>query len=137
MVGEVAGSTTADWPLVVYCAAAVVTVAGTLGLSWLLGERRHATTRSQPYESGIMPTGTARLRLSVGFYLVAVFFVIFDLEAVFVIVWAVSARSAGWSGYSAIVVFIVFLLAAWLYLWREGVLDSRGVEKLPSKPELP
>ncbi len=84
-----------------------------------------------------MPTGTARLRLSVGFYLVAVFFVIFDLEAVFVIVWAVSARSAGWSGYSAIVVFIVFLLAAWLYLWREGVLDSRGVEKLPSKPELP
>jgi NADH-quinone oxidoreductase subunit A len=63
------------------------------------------------------------LRLSVNFYLVAVFFVIFDLESVFIFAWAICVREAGWAGYVEIVVFVGILLAALAYLWREGALD--------------
>ncbi|MGQ0722926.1 MAG: NADH-quinone oxidoreductase subunit A, partial [Candidatus Eiseniibacteriota bacterium] len=69
------------------------------------------------------PTGTPQGRLSVHFYLVAIFFVIFDLEAVFLYAWAVSARETGWFGYFEAVVFVVVLLLGLVYLWRQGALD--------------
>ena len=92
-------------------------------LSWLLGQRHHDRATGEPYESGILPTGSARLRLSVNFYLVAVFFVIFDLESAFLFAWALCVRQAGWTGYLDILIFIGILMAALAYLWREGALD--------------
>ncbi len=77
----------------------------------------------EPYESGIVSTGAAHDRLSVHYYLVAMFFVIFDLEAVFIFAWAVALRQAGWAGFVEVAVFIGILIAALAYLWRLGALD--------------
>ena len=110
-------------PLVVYFLAVLFLAAAMIGLSYFLGERHKEKATAQPYESGMLPTGTARVRLSAKFYLVAMFFVIFDLESVFIFAWAVSAREVGWAGYLEILVFIFILLAALVYLWRLGALD--------------
>jgi NADH-quinone oxidoreductase subunit A len=111
------------WALLVYFAAVVLLVAAMLGLSSVLGERHSQKATGEPYESGIVSTGSARLRLSADFYLVAMFFVIFDLEAVFLVAWAVAARQAGWAGYIEVLIFIGILGAALVYLWRIGALD--------------
>ena len=111
------------WPLVVYFAAVIFLVAAMLGLSYVLGERHEDPATGQPYESGIVSTGSARLRLSADFYLVAMFFVIFDLEAVFLFAWAIAFREVGWGGYLEALVFIGILVAALVYLWRLGALD--------------
>lgn len=110
--------------LLLYTAMVVALAVLMLGLSAVLGERTRATRATrEPFESGIVSVGGARLRLSARFYLVAVFFVIFDLEAVFVFAWAVSARDASWPGFVEIAVFIGILLAALLWLARTGALD--------------
>jgi NADH-quinone oxidoreductase subunit A len=115
--------TTALWPLLVYIVAVVVTVGGMLGVSALLGQRQNRYKAGEPYESGIVATSSARLRFSVQFYLVAILFVIFDLEAVFLIVWALAFREAGWTGYLGILFFIGVLVVGLLYEWRQGSLD--------------
>jgi NADH-quinone oxidoreductase subunit A len=111
------------WPLALYATLVTILVSAMLGLSYVLGERHKDRATDEPYESGIVSTGSARLRLSVKYYLVAVFFVIFDLEAAFIFAWAVAFRELGWSGYVEIIIFIVVLLAGLLYLWRNGALD--------------
>jgi len=111
------------WPLAVYIGAVVLMVAAVLALSWVLGERHRERATGAPYEGGIVSEGSARVRLSARFYLVAMFFVIFDLEAVFLFAWAISAREIGWAGYAEAAVFIGILLAALVYLWRVGALD--------------
>jgi NADH-quinone oxidoreductase subunit A len=111
------------WPLLLYFAAVVVLVAGMLGLSYVLGERHKEKATGKPYESGIPPTGSARLRFDVKFYLIAMFFVVFDLEAVFLFAWAIAFRDLGWLGYVEVVVFVGVLLVALIYLWRVGALD--------------
>lgn len=111
------------WPLALYTGLVFVVVGGMLAISYLLGERHKDRSTGEPYESGIATTGSARLRLSARFYLVAMFFVIFDLEAVFIFAWALSVRDVGWLGYVEILIFIVVLLAALVYLWRLGALD--------------
>ncbi|MGH7926959.1 MAG: NADH-quinone oxidoreductase subunit A [Candidatus Binatia bacterium] len=92
-------------------------------LSHFLGQRHRERATDEPYESGIPVTGSARVRLSANFYLVAMFFLIFDLESVFIFAWAISAREVGWAGYVEIVIFIAILVAALVYLWRLGALD--------------
>jgi len=111
------------WPMAVYFALVLIVVGGMLTLSYLLGQRHHEQQTAEPYESGIVPTGTARMRFDVKFYLVAMFFVIFDLESVFIFAWAVSVRETGWSGYAEMLVFIGVLVAALAYLWRIGALE--------------
>ena len=111
------------WPLVVYAAIVAVLVAAMLGLSYVLGQRHRDRSTDFPYESGILSEGSARVRLSFKFYLVAMFFVIFDLEAVFILAWAVAVRETGWTGYIEVSIFIAVLLAALAYLWRVGALD--------------
>jgi NADH-quinone oxidoreductase subunit A len=113
------------WPLAVYFVAVVLLVAGMLGLSYLLGQRHHERATGEPYESGIVSTGSARLRFSAKFYLIAMLFVIFDLETVFIFAWAVTFRELGWAGYLAALVFIGVLLAALIYEWRIGALEWR------------
>jgi len=111
------------WPLVVYAALVAALVAAMLGLSYVLGQRHRDRSTDFPYESGILSEGSARVRLSFKFYLVAMFFVIFDLEAIFIFAWAVAVRETGWTGYIEVSIFIAVLLAALAYLWRVGALD--------------
>ena len=94
-----------------------------MALSYIIGERHRSKATDEPFESGIVTVGLARLRLSAKFYLVAVFFVIFDVEAVFLFGWAVAFRELGWPGYIEAVIFIAILAAALSYLWRLGALD--------------
>ena len=111
------------WPLAVYVVAAFGLVASMIGLSYVLGERRTGRARGEPYESGLAPTGTAWIRFDIKYFLVAVFFVIFDVESIFIFAWAVVARDAGLEGYLAIAIFIGVLMAALCYLWRMGALE--------------
>ncbi len=123
MTPPVATNTQPVWPLLVYAAAVFILVGAMLGLSYILGQRHKEPATGEPYEAGIVSTGSARLRMDVRFYLVAVFFVVFDLEAAFLFVWAVALRDVGWPGYVEGLIFIGVLLAALIYLWRLGALD--------------
>ncbi len=111
------------WPFWVYVAAVLALITGMMILSYLLGSRRISQNTGIPYESGVAPTGSAHVRISVNFYLMALFFVVFDLEAVFIAAWAVAARESGWPGYIGVLIFIVMLFAALVYLWKIGALD--------------
>ena len=111
------------WPIALYFLFVVVLVCAILGLSYVLGQRHRERATGDYYESGIKSAGTARVRFSPRFYLVAMFFVVFDLEAVFVFAWAVAARELGWPGYWEIAIFIGLLVIALAYLWRLGALD--------------
>ena len=110
------------WPLLLYAGLVILLAGAMLVLSYLLGERHTGRAKGEPYESGIAPTGSARLRFDVKFYRVATFFVIFDLEAVFIFAWALSVRDLGWPGYTEVLVFVGILLVALVYLWRVGAL---------------
>lgn len=123
IVGEAAGQNL--WPLLIYALCVGAVLVGAIGGSWLLGartKRRKAT--DMPFESGIVAVGEAeRTRLSIEFYLIAMFFVIFDLETIFIFGWAVAFFELGWRGYVGAAVFILILLAALVYEWRSGALD--------------
>ena len=116
------------WPLVAYGAILCTLMLAVLLLTWLLGERHQAGAADEPFESGIVGIGDARLRFPAKFYLVAMFFVIFDVEALFLFAWAIAARQGGWVGYVEMAVFMGVLLAALAYVWRVGALEwgTRG-----------
>lgn len=118
-------TTAALWPLAVYFGIVVMLVASMITVSYFLGERHREKMTEVPYESGVTPTGSARLRFHIQFYLIAMFFVIFDLEAVFIYAWAVSIRETGWFGYFEVLFFIGILAASLVYLWRIKALDWR------------
>lgn len=117
------GNASELWPLVVYTCAILALVAMMIGGSYVLGQRHVTRATIQPFESGILPTADARLQFPIQFYLVAMLFVVFDLESVFIYAWAVALRPTGWNGYLAMLSFIVILLAALVYLWRIGALE--------------
>jgi NADH-quinone oxidoreductase subunit A len=117
------GQTEKLWTLGVYSVVVVLLATTMLAVSYVLGQRHDERATGQPYESGILSEGSARVHVSAKFYLVAMFFVIFDLEAVFIFAWAIAARELGWTGYWEILVFVAVLLAALSYLWRLGALD--------------
>ena len=112
-----------NWPLVVYFVFVVLLVAAVLVVSYLLGQRHSEPATGETYEGGIVAEGSAHVRFSMRYYMVAMFFVVFDLEAVFVYAWAVAAREVGWAGYGGVALFIATLAAALLYVWRVGALD--------------
>jgi len=113
------------WPLLIYALCVGVVLVASIGGSWLLGARtRRRKATDMPFESGIVAVGEAeRTRLSIEFYLIAMFFVIFDLETIFIFGWAVAFFELGWRGYAGAAVFILILLAALVYEWRSGALD--------------
>jgi NADH-quinone oxidoreductase subunit A len=114
---------------------AVVAMVGLLTIvTHLLGERHNDRGTGVPYESGVNPVGSARLRFSADFYLVAMFFVIFDISAVFLFAWAVSARELGWAGYGAALLFMTETLAGLAYLWRRGAFEW-GARRLKAHRE--
>lgn len=116
-------STTLLWPMVVYGAIVLSLVALILGLSYVLGQRHNDRATGEPYEGGILSQGSARTRFSSQFYLVAMLFVIFDVETVFILSWAIAFRELGWYGYLGVLVFIVMLAVVLVYEWRNGALD--------------
>ncbi len=95
----------------------------TIILSHLLGPRRPTPEKLAPYECGVPPVGDARERQSVKFYLVAMVFLLFDIEVAFLYPWAMALRDLGWVGYVQIVLFTAVLVAGYAYIWRKGVLD--------------
>ncbi|MDG0970687.1 MAG: NADH-quinone oxidoreductase subunit A [Porticoccaceae bacterium] len=111
------------WPLAVYFFMVILLVITMLVLSWLLGQRRREAATNDPFESGIVSVGDSQIRISVEFYLVAIFFVIFDLETVFIFAWAIAFFELGWQGYLSMLVFIAILVLALIYEWRSGALD--------------
>jgi NADH-quinone oxidoreductase subunit A len=114
---------TSLWPFVVYFAAVLALVATMLGLSWVLGQRRANRATNMPFESGVLSVGSPQIHLSVEFYLVAIFFVIFDMETVFIFAWAIAFFELGWAGFAAIAVFILILAVALIYELRTGALE--------------
>jgi len=92
-------------------------------LSYWLGDRRDNPDKMRAYESGIIPTGSARLRYPVPFYMVAIFFLIFDVEGAYIFSWAIACEDLGWRGWLQIAFFIFVLLLGLVYIWRKGGLD--------------
>lgn len=125
------------WPFLVYAMVALGITVIMIGLSHFLGERHKGKTTDEPYESGIPPTGSARLRFSSHFYLIAMFFVIFDLDAAFIMAWAVSFRELGLPGYLAMTVFILIFVVVLIYELGIGALNfgPDGWKILRSKPK--
>lgn len=110
-------------PFLVYFTAVLLLVATMLVLSWLLGQQRANRATNMPFESGILPVGSPQIQMSVEFYLIAIFFVIFDLETVFIFAWAVAFFELGWEGYIAVGLFIGVLAVALVYELSTGALD--------------
>lgn len=113
----------AIWPFIIFAFVVIAITGIMIGLSYVLGEHHSGKTTDEPYESGIPPTGDARLRFSSGFYLIAMFFVIFDLDAAFIMLWAVSFRELGLNGYIGILIFIMLLIVLLIYELSIGALD--------------
>ena len=95
----------------------------TVFISQWLGPKRPTPEKLAPYECGVPPVGDARERLSVQFYLIAMVFLLFDIEVAFLYPWAMAMRDLGWVGYVQVVLFMTILLAGYIYIWRKGVLD--------------
>lgn len=94
-----------------------------IGASLLLGPKNPTPEKLAPYECGMPAVGNARERQSVKFYLVAMIFLLFDIEVAFLYPWAVAFRDLGWPGLIQIVTFFLILLVGYVYVWRKGVLD--------------
>lgn len=116
------------WPLAAYFAAVIALVLGMIVLSHFLGQRHREEATGESYESGVVSHGSARIRFSAKFYLVAMFFVIFDVEAAYLFAWSVAVPETGWAGYVEALVFMGVLAAALAYLWGVGAFEWRERE---------
>jgi len=122
-VPTVVESSSSLWAMVAYMGGVAFLLAFMLGIPVWLGGRDWGRAKNEPFESGVVPSGGAHLRLSAKFYLIAMFFVIFDVEALFLYAWAVSVRESGWTGFIEVSIFIGVLLAGLVYIWRIGALE--------------
>ena len=110
-------------PVLIHFLVVVVVAAAILGLSSWVGVKRPSRVKLSPYECGIPPVGDARDRFSVSFYLVAMLFILFDVEVVFLYPWAVIFKSLKWFGFFEMLLYMAILLAGYVYLWKKGALD--------------
>ncbi len=111
------------FPVLVQALLAMAVAAGLITVSYLLGKRVRNRVKDMPYESGMVPTGDARHRFSVKFYLVAMLFILFDIEAIFLYPWAVVYRELKMFAFVEMLVFVVPILAGFFYIWKKGALD--------------
>ncbi|GAC1666435.1 MAG: NADH-quinone oxidoreductase subunit A [Candidatus Acidiferrum sp.] len=110
-------------PLLLQLLVATALAGALTSVSVLIGWRRPNRAKQQPYECGMVPTGDARQPFSVRFYLVAMIFILFDVEAIFLYPWAYIFRSLRWYGFAEMMMYIAILLVGYLYLWKKGALD--------------
>ena len=110
-------------PLLLLFGFSAATAFGMLIGSHIFNPRRRTSQKEMPYESGMIPLGDTRARFSVKFYMVAISFIVFDLETIFLIPWAVRMRELGWSGFVAMSMFVVVLAVGLLYEWKKGGLE--------------
>jgi NADH-quinone oxidoreductase subunit A len=119
------------WPVAVYGVLVVLLVAAIVIISYLVGQRHKSPNRDVPYESGIEPTGKANVLYGSSYYLIAVFYLVFDVEAAIILGWVIAFRELGWQGYAVAMLFIFTLVLGLVYIWKLGALDWNPV----SKPE--
>src|SRR6476659_7820994 len=117
------------FPVVVQVIIAIAVAAGLIGISTLLGKHGHSPLKDTPYESGMAPTGSARERFSVKFYLVGMIFILFDIEAVFLYPWAVVYRDLKIFGFVEMLIFVAVVLVGFFYVWKKGALDWAVLRK--------
>ena len=110
-------------PLLVLFSVSVLNAIGMVVTSHIFNPRRDTPQKLMPYESGMIPLGSTRARFSIKFYMVAISFIVFDLETIFLIPWAVRMRELGWSAFLAVSLFVVVLAVGLLYEWRKGGLE--------------
>ncbi|MEN6536107.1 MAG: NADH-quinone oxidoreductase subunit A [Bryobacteraceae bacterium] len=110
-------------PIFLQVVIAIVIAAGMVGASFVFGKRVRSKAKDTPYECGITPTGTARERFSIKFYLVAMLFILFDIEAVFLYPWVVVYRELRLFAFLEMLLFIVLILSGFFYIWKKGALD--------------
>jgi NADH-quinone oxidoreductase subunit A len=130
------------FPVLLQVVIAVVLAVGLVGGGLILGKRTRNAAKDTPYESGMQPTGSARERFSVKFYLVAMVFILFDIEAIFLYPWAVVYRELKLFAFIEMLIFIGLVFAGFFYIWKKGVLDwsqeamaafrERGTGTLPA-----
>jgi NADH-quinone oxidoreductase subunit A len=111
------------FPVLIQILVAIAVAGGMIGASALLGRRVRDAVKYSPYESGMKPVGNARERFSVKFYLVAMVFILFDIEAIFLYPWAVVYRELKLFAFFEMLLFIVIVLCGFFYIWKKGVLD--------------
>ena len=110
-------------PFLIHMLLAGAIAGGIVTLSWLIGQRKPTKAKMAPYECGMEPVGDTRGRFSVKFYLVAMLFILFDVEAVFIYPWAVILRDLKMFGFFEMLVYLVIFLVAFFYVWKKGILD--------------
>jgi NADH-quinone oxidoreductase subunit A len=112
-----------SFSLAVFVLAILILMGIMVVMTAWLGEKRSGTNKQLPYESGIIPTGSARLRYPVPFFMVAIFFLLFDVEGAFIFSWSVACRALGWRGWWQMFLFVFILFAGLIYIWAKGGLD--------------
>ena len=132
-MSDVTAALSHHWATAVFLLGVIAMCCFMIGAASVLGGRAWGRGKNDPFESGVVPTGDAHIRLSAKFYLVAMLFVIFDVEALYLFAWAVSVRQSGWAGFIEAAIFIAVLLAGLIYLWRIGAL-SWAPKTRPSHP---
>jgi NADH-quinone oxidoreductase subunit A len=110
-------------PILVLLVISTVLAAVVILISTFLGPRHPTQRKLQPYESGMTPLGSAQRRMPIKFYLVAVLFILFDVEIIFLYPWAVTFRQLGLFGFVEIVIFVAILLVGYVYAWKKGALE--------------
>ena len=110
-------------PILLFLGFIVANAVGMLVFSHILSPRRHTKIKASPYESGMPPLGSTRERFSVKFYLIAMLFIVFDIEVVFLIPWGVQFRKLGLTGFVAMAIFILVLEVGHAYAWKRGALE--------------
>src|SRR5579864_9298807 len=111
------------FPVLVQIALAAIIAAALVGLSYFLGKKVKDLVKDTPYECGIAPTGSARERFSVKFYLVAIVFILFDIEAIFLYPWAVVYRELKMFAFVEMLLFVILIMSGFFYIWKKGALD--------------
>jgi NADH-quinone oxidoreductase subunit A len=122
------------FPVLVQALVAMALAAGLLTASFVLGKRVRNRVKDIPYESGITPTGDARQRFSVKFYLVAMLFILFDIEAIFLYPWVVVYRELKMFAFVEMLVFVIMTLSGFFYIWKKGALDWAEPDRSRRKP---
>ncbi|MGP9687969.1 NADH-quinone oxidoreductase subunit A [Psychrobacter sp. AOP22-C1-C5] len=125
-----------NWSAIAFILAAIGLVVFMLVVPRLLGGRSQGSQKEEVFEAGVVGSGNARIRLSAKFYLVAIFFVIFDLEALYLYAYAVSVREAGWLGFAAATVFITILIIGLIYELSLGAMNWAPADKRRKKERL-